>query len=328
MKWLFRLTVLVVAGWSGYWFIGARAQENLFANLLADGREDGCTAESGDLGVGGFPYRFDTSLTDLSFRDPSGKWGWQADEFLITALTYQPNHVIAAWPGTQILDTPEGRVTVDSDVLRASIVVAPAINMPLERLQLEGAGLLLNGTGWMANISTLNAALFQNETTPTRYRLGIDLEDITPPAFITSRLGGGAYLPDLVDKLRLSGQIYFDREIDRPAFASATPPRPLRATIEPSFILWGPSELRLTGELRAAENGYVEGNLNFEVFNWQPFFETFRQASNLTTTEKLTLKRALDGASDGRNLAFTLNFINGETRIGPFTISPAPVYPF
>ena len=61
--------------------------------------------------------------------------------------------------------------------------------------------------------------------------------------------------------------------------------------------------------------------------NWQALYEVFKQISHLTTPEQLSLKRALDGASGGGNLIVTIDFANGETLIGPFSIGPAPRYP-
>ena len=119
-----------------------------------------------------------------------------------------------------------------------------------------------------------------------------------------------------------------DREIDRLAFASGAPPKPTTAVIEQAEIIWGSSTLGLNGELRAGSNGYVEGYLEFDVEGWQPLFDIYNSAARMSATEKLTLKRALDAASGGGNLAFTLRFSGGEASIGPFTIGPAPVYPF
>ena len=329
MKWIFKLTAAAAVLWSGYWFVGAQAQEKMYASLLAEGREQGWTVESRNLGVEGFPNRFDTTLTDLNFRDPSGKWAWRGETFQINALSYQPNHIIMAWDGEQTVETPEGSATINAELLRASLVVSPSLNLPLSRFQIEGTNLDVESPqNWSANIGTLNGALYQDETTPTRYRLGVELNGVTPPLNLISRLGGGSFLNGLVDKVHLSALVDFDREIDRRALERGVQPVPVSAVIEPSIIIWGESELAISGQLTPGANGFVEGSLDFEVQNWQPLFEAFKQASNLSTTEKMTLKRALDAASAGGNLIFTLNFVEGESRIGPFTIGQALKNPF
>jgi len=329
MKWMFKFVFLSAALWSGYWYFGAKAQEKAYAELLSESRDQGWTVESRNLGVSGFPNRFDTTITGLNLRDPSGRWGWRAEEFQLKALSYKPNHIIMAWPGEQEVETPEGSATINADLLRASLVVSPSINLPLSRFQIEGESVALDSTHLgLFNIGTLNGAFFQDETEATKYRLGISLSDITPPRSLTSRLGGGNIVSGSIESIKLSALVEFDREIDRLAFKNGQPPRPISAGIDPSLIIWGNSELSISGSLSMGANGFVEGYLNFDVQNWQPMYDVFKQASNLTTTELLTLKRALEGASGGSNLVFTVNFENGESRIGPFTIGPAPVYPF
>ena len=328
MKWMFKLLIMAAILWSGYWFVGAKAQKELFATLLSNSRNTGWTAESQTLGVQGFPNRFDTTLTHLDIQDPTGQWGWQAEAFQIKALSYSPDHVILAWPGAQVFNTPAGRLTLNAQLLRASLVLTPTPDLPLSRLQLEGAGLHLEaGAGWLAEIATLNAALFQNDSTKTRYHLGIDATGITPPARFTSRLGGGGNLPALISHLHIAAQVDFDREINRLAFSTGQPPLPTGAEIEPSRIIWGGSTLEVSGRLTANPAGYLDGILQLKAHNWQPLFAVFLRASQLGITEKLTLKRALDAASSTGELALTLTFANGETRIGPVRIGPAPAYP-
>jgi hypothetical protein len=329
MKWMFKLVFLSAALWSGYWFIGARAQEKIYGELLIESRNQGWIAESRNLGVSGFPNRFDTTLTGLNFRDPSGRWSWRGDEFQIKALSYQPNHIIMAWPGKQVVGTPEGDVTIDSEMLRASLVVTPASNLPLARFQIEGEAVALDipqiGD---AVIGMLNGALYQDENNPTSYRLGLELTDVSAPRGLISGIGGSSIINGDIERIQLSAKLEFDHELVRLALNGGQSPRLISASIQPSKIVWAGSELAVSGLISEGQNGLIEGQLRFDVKNWQPLYEVFKQASSLSTTELITLKRALDGASGGGALEFTLDFTDGNTMIGPIAIGPAPVYPF
>ena len=329
MKWMFKLVFLSAVLWGGYWYFGARAQEKIYVDLLAQSRDQGWTAESQNLGVTGFPNRFDTTLRGLNFRDPSGRWGWRGEEFQIKALSYKPNHIIMAWPGQQVLETPEGDVTFSADLLRASLVVSPSTNLPLSRFQIEGENIDLDSSRLgAAAIGVLNGAIFQDADAPTSYRLGIELTDVEPPRALVARIGGSSIFGGPAERVKLDAIVEFDREIDRIAFQNGNPPRPISAKIELGRIVWGESVLKISGELADAGNGFIQGDLHIDVENWQPMFEVFKQASHLTTTEQLTLKRAIDGAASSGSLVFTVSFVDGESRIGPFTIGPAPRYPF
>lgn len=329
MKWIFGFVFLAAAAWSGYWFVGARAQEKIYADLIAHSRDQGWTAESRHLGVSGFPNRFDTTLTGLNIRDPSGRWGWRADRFTIKSLSYQPNHIIMAWPGAQVVETPAGSVTLNAGLLRASLVVAPARTLPLSRFQIEGHAVALDGAQiGAAHIGTLNGALFQDEPGQARYRLGLDLRDVTPPPGLTSDLAGQPILPGPIGLIRLSAHVLFEKEIDRLALSNGQPPGPVSLEIESATLNWGDSTIELSGTLARGANGFIEGALQLDVKNWQPLYDLFRQGAHLTAPQRITLKRALDGASAGGDLRVTLEFRDGHTRIGPLTIGPAPTYPF
>jgi len=329
MKWIFKLVIVAALLWSGYWYIGAEAQKKLYTELVQDGRARGWTLDSQNLEVVGFPNRFDTSMTDLEFFDPSGLWGWQGAEFQIKALSYQPNHIIMAWPGVQRLQTPAGALSLNAALLRASLVLNPASTLPLDRLQIEGRDIDLKGAqGWAASVATLGAALFKHEIAIRQYRFGVEMTNITAPAARLSALNRGANLPEQIERLNISAQLEFDREIDRASFASGVIPRPISAIIAPSVMVWGESKLTVEGDLAATPNGYIEGQLNFEVSGWQALFDVFNQVTNLRPSEAEAVQRALEGASADGRLVFTVNFDNGSTRIGPFTIGPAPAYPF
>ncbi len=329
MKWMFKFVFLAAALWSGYWYFGAQAQERIYVDLLNEGRNQGWTAESRNLGVSGFPNRFDTTFTDLNFRDPSGRWQWRGERFQLKALSYQPNHIIMAWPGEQEIGTPEGSIKFNAELLRASLVVSPSNTLPLARFQIEGEQIALDSPDFgTAQIANLNGALHQDEAIATTYLLGIKFTDITPPTRLSTGLSGIPFLTGAIESIGISATLEFDREIDRLALQNGHPPRPISAKIEQAKIVWGGSELTVTGEVHEGSGRYIEGSLSFDVQNWEPLYEVFKQASHLSTTELLTLKRALDSIAGEGNLAFTVSFANGNSRIGPITIGPAPVYPF
>ena len=329
MRWMLKLLLVLSALWSGYWYLGFTAQKQLYSNLLETGRSQGWVAESQDLAVLGYPDRFDTTLNEFSFQTPDKRWGWSGDSFQIKALSYRLNHLALAWQGRQNVQTPEGSFGFEAGLFLADLVFSPDANLPLSRLQLEGEAIDISiPSGLKADITTLNADVFQDGTTPTRYQLDLDLRDISlPPTFVSSILPGRS-LSGIVERIHISAQLDFDREIDRTVLGRGSAPAPVFALIEPSQIRWGNAGLTVEGELSAANNGYIEGRLSFDVSNWPPLFEAFKAMSNLSATQRITLKRALDSASSQGRLQFTLQFENGQTRIGPFAIGPAPIYPF
>ena len=133
MRKLLVLIFALAALWSGYWFVGATAVERGTQVLLDDLRAQGWQVEVADVGTRGFPNRFDTTATQVKLADPLGGFTWTAPFFQVLALSYKPNHVIAALPESQSFELPGQTLQVDSTRMRASLVVEPGTALALDR---------------------------------------------------------------------------------------------------------------------------------------------------------------------------------------------------
>ncbi|MBL4808167.1 MAG: DUF2125 domain-containing protein [Rhodobacteraceae bacterium] len=328
MRWLIKLIVIAAIGWSGYWFIGARGQEQLLAVWLENNREAGWTAETKTMGVTGFPNRFDTIITGLNLQDPESGWGWVAEEFQIFALSYKPNHLIMAWPGLQTITTPEGNVTIEGSQMRGSVELGASTNLPLERLRFEGSEIVVStDMGWDGTILGANIALFQVEGEPQRYRLGVDMAEISIPQKYMPLIVQLGQNSNLISRILASIYVDFDQQIDRNALTDGLPTW-RNMDVDSVSVTWGRASLTITGSLTPADNGYIDGHLDFHVENWRMLFAAFRQMSNLRLSELASVETALNRVAQGTNLDFTLRFENGKTLIGPMTIGPALINPF
>ncbi|WP_300527118.1 DUF2125 domain-containing protein [Maricaulis sp.] len=99
--------VLLLAGYSGYWFYAAgRVGEEMRAWIL-DKEEAGYEIEYTDLRVSGFPYRFQIQLTEPHFRAPASDGGWDARLAGVqaNALPYDFSHWIVSFDGPLVLDS-------------------------------------------------------------------------------------------------------------------------------------------------------------------------------------------------------------------------------
>ncbi len=327
MRWLMKLMIFVGLGWSGYWFVGAKAQEQLFANWLETNRDSGWVAQSTEMSVTGFPNRFDTIITDLDLQGPHGDWGWQADGFQVFALSYQPNHIIMAWPGKQVISNSHGSLTLDGTEMRGSIEVTPNTDLTLERLRVEATDLNVQSSdGWEAAAQYANLALFQDEEKPSLYRLGIELTDVNIPAEYMAAVVQVGQNTNLISSVLASAFIDFEQEIDRNTLNNGLP-RWKTVELDELAIDWGRANLMMSGELRPAGNGYIDGNIDFHVTNWQMLFAAFEEMSQLKPTELTLIESVLAGISNGNTLDFSLRFSNGKTYIGPIAIGGAPIDP-
>jgi len=330
MRFLLTIVILAALAWSGWWLYAARAREAALVGWLEARRADGWLAEARDIAVSGYPNRLDVTVTGLDLADPASGWTWSADTFQILSLSYRPNHVIAAWPGEQRVGTPQGTVTVTSDVLRGSVVFEPSTRLGLDRATIEIENLALAADdGWRAAVGTaVVAARRGGEGAPQfAYDLGVSGSDLTPPGGWTEQLDRTRLLPAAIGSVDLDAVLVFDRAWDRAAVEGENPSLEALRVRDVSLI-WGELDLRGRGRLEADARGRAEGELELRARNWREMLQIAESSGALPGAAAsalrtgLTLLATLGG--DENSLTVPLVFADGRTRIGPVAIGEAP----
>jgi hypothetical protein len=117
----FALAALVFAAWSGFW-AWARGE---VARRLDAGQQR--LADAGfqiawkDRQIGGYPFRLDVTLTDVSVREPSG-WTAATPRLEAEAQAFAPDRwLIAAPAGLTFVRPQGGPVAVSGRLIRASL---------------------------------------------------------------------------------------------------------------------------------------------------------------------------------------------------------------
>jgi len=190
MRVLLTLILVAAAGWSGYWFVGRTGVTHGFERWFEARRAEGWVAETSAIVTRGFPNRFDTSFADLALAAPETGLAWEAPFFQLLALSYRPNHVIAVWPERQLMATPIEKYTVESADMRASIVTAADIRLPLERTTLSAERLAVTPrSGDQATrVEALRLGAERVPASPATYRLGLAADGLMPARFKAARM--------------------------------------------------------------------------------------------------------------------------------------------
>ena len=197
-KAIFVVLIVAVVGWSAYWWVNAGMRRDAVETWFAERQADGWVAEYGDLRVTGYPNRVDTILTDVALADPDSGWSWQGPRFEMLTLSYQPFEIIAVWPGQHMIASPYQRVSVEGEVLRASLAVSANGQFELDRARIEGRDVTIGSTaGWTVEVPELAVATQQPEDTPdpTRHRFGLTLTDATLSGDLRRQLDPRNLLP-------------------------------------------------------------------------------------------------------------------------------------
>lgn len=327
------LLALAAFGWSGWWFYHAAARERAVTEWLAERREAGWVAEAAEVRVDGFPYRFDTIVAGLELADPGSGWSWRAPEFGFTSLAYQPQHIIADWPGEQVIATPIETVRVRSDTLRGSVVFDPTSRLTLNRSSIEIGGLtILGDSGWQAAIGRALLATRQAavaEVAPgTAHDVSFTAQGLRLPEAWTARLDRAGVLPEALETAEFDLTLVFDRPWDRAAVEGENPALE-QVRIREARLGWGRLDLRGSGTLTADAQGYAEGEIDLRARNWREMVEIAESAGAIPSGMSGAVRSGLGFiaqlSGDPEVLELPLTFADGRTRLGPIGLGPAPV---
>lgn len=321
---------LVLAGlWAGYWVIGAKSTERAFSSWIEDRQSDGWVAEVDDLTTRGFPNRFDTIFSGLELADPETGLSWRAPEFQLLALSYKPQHVIAVWPGTHIISTPQQKIEISGQDVKGSIVVAPTPDLSLERSSIVLQDLAFRSSqGWTAGLEHGQLATRQLETGTNRHEVHFEATNLTPASSFVQSLASDDLLPPVFEGVTLKANLDFDAPWDRSAIEEKRP-QITRIDLTELKAKWGELELWLAGAVDVDGQGIPNGNVTVKARNWRQMIEIARASGALapelvsTVTGALNFVAGLSG--DQETLDVPLRLAGGAMFLGPIPIGKAPV---
>ncbi|MGS4944324.1 DUF2125 domain-containing protein [Meridianimarinicoccus sp. RP-17] len=330
MRILLAVILVAAVAWAGYWFLGAQAVERGLRGWLDARTAEGWVVSVERLETAGFPNRFDTTLTGVELADPATGWAWQAPFFQTLALSYRPNHVIAVWPDSQTLATPLQRMDIGSDRMRGSLVFAGGTAFTLDRATVEMSAVTLeSNAGWQAAMADNQLAL---RRTPAKaghsYDIAFDATDLALPDGLAARLGQGANVGDVVQRLSMEAQVEFDAPWDRRAIEDRRP-QPTRIDLTLARASWGGLDLRLAGTLDVDTAGVPTGSVTIKATNWREMLDMATAAGLVPAN----LARLLEGGlaqmarmnGNPDTLDVPLRFAEGRVSLGGLLpLGPAP----
>lgn len=167
MRYLLAAIVAAALGWGGYWYLGASQTERALRGWFDARSQEGWVANYSDISTTGFPNRLDSTIRDPELADPDTGVAWRAPFVQFLSLSYKPNHIIAVWPRTQTLASPNETITILSDGLKGSLVFEPRSNLAIDRATIESGPLRMSSTAdWDIGAQSGQFALRQAPASP------------------------------------------------------------------------------------------------------------------------------------------------------------------
>jgi len=328
MRILLIAVIVAAAGWSGYWMISSRGVENDLRDWLDQRADAGWIAEYGDVSTQGFPNRFDTTVTDLDLADPASGIAWTAPFFQLLRLSYQPNHLIAIWPASQTIATPQQRISVQTSDARASLVFKSGTNHEVERISAVFTDVQLSSTaGWTADMPEARLATRPSDRMLGGIDVALQATNLHPRNAGLDRLAATDLLPKRLDLLKFDAALRFDAPWDQAAIEGNRPQvtamdlRLLQAT-------WGKLDLWAAGDLSFDDLGRASGSITIKAKNWQEILQIGVAAGWVperfagTLESGLSLLSSLAGSP--KTLDAPLSFDKGKVSFGPIKLGTLP----
>ncbi|MCB1390440.1 MAG: DUF2125 domain-containing protein [Rhodobacteraceae bacterium] len=318
LKWVTALAVLATAVWCGYWFVGARALDRVIDQGLAHLPE----VSVQDHHIQGFPNRFDVTFDAPHIRVDGAEW--QAPFVQLFALSYRLNHVIAVFAHDQLLLAGDTGAALHSEDLRASLLMEPGLDLPLDAVTLVGQQLDLSVDGGTTGIDRLRLA--SRRIDDRVHQLVALAEGVFPDPRAMDSLDPQRLWPRRFDVLRLDAEAEFDRVLDRHLF-DGPEPQLARLTLTGLHATWEGVDIDIAGRLTPGRDGALSGDVSAVVSGWRRLLVLLRDSGVLTPDLHDGLEHALAAMAagqDGQSLEVPLSVVDGEVRLGPLWLGTLP----
>ena len=326
-----RLTFFVVAlgiAWSAYWLIGKTAKEQVITAWLEGRRAAGWTVEYSDFQVAGFPNRFDSRFRDLELYSPVSGFGWATPEFHIFALSYRPNHIIAAFANRQVVTLPFEQIEINSDEMLASVVFAPDTLLAVDRISLTADNLDLDSSiGWRSRADRFSLATRRVVAGNFAHEVAFEATGVTPTNAFRNGLDPKGQLPLVIERVWLDLTLDFNAPWDRVAVECGAP-EVTGIGLNDVAIRWGDLELKANGTLVVDPDGQINGRIGLVIRNWRQVLDLVVLAGLIGERTAVAVSNALSvltaATENPESLSVPLVLENGAMVLGPVTIGPAP----
>lgn len=261
------LVLLVIAGWSAFWFVSHNKTQALLDQLMARQINGEPVLNCDDQKLGGYPFRL--LLTCSGYQLTNAKTGWQVTggPLRVVWQVYAPNlALLESELAVSAKHRPTGQsFDIQSELLRASMRFTATANISRASIEMSKPTITSTDPLFSSMIGILKA-----QTLALHVRANPESERDLDLAINTTDL-------DLAGLPVISGDFSFTAK-DGLAIILQNHPDPARAWMQQSGrieqvnsnIEIGQKTLRLSGDLAFDEFGQTNGKLALKILNPRP----------------------------------------------------------
>ena len=327
-RFMIRLLVLLAVLWCGWWALASYGVSQAITSWVDARRDQGMELEA-QTSQGGFPFNIATQLTAFEIKNPKTSAVISATGGSLKARTYWPGYIDINLPEDPILLEEAGaRTALQATGGQVRLRLRPGFALELGNLQLDAEALALRlNDAELLSLEGLDIAADQTAADRARYDLRLSADALTPGALPRDLLALPADWPAVFDAFTASGAVTFDGPLTRRSFEDI-PPQFRQITLTEMSIIWGEVSLTGTGGLDVDAQGVPEGNMTFQVKDWQGLLDLAEGASVLPPDRRgqaeLMLRLVANRSGRPEDLDLDLQFSGGQMAFSGIPLGPAP----
>lgn len=328
MRKLIVAAVVLALIYGGYWFVGQSQIQSRLTEALTRIDEGPYELQYDSLTTRGFPSRFDTTITDLSFEDPAAGLRWDLPVFQLLALSYQPNNVRAYFPPEQIITVDDRPFTLFTEAMAARGQVSPSASLPFQQAELE----LVNPRvrtpeGAELALARLFAAMRLSPETTQTYDAFIEARAIVLPENIRTMIDPQQTQPPVIQSLRFDSDVTLTEPLALNT-DQTTPVQIETLSIAEFELAWGEISATAIGDLTPDADGVLSGSVTLVARNWQQTFDLAIANGMLGDNQRFLFAGLAENLDETPQIAdtltLTLTITDGEMSVGGYPLGPAP----
>ena len=328
MRKVFWLVAVLALLYCGYWVLGAKGTEKGIAAWIRARSAEGWQAEVSDISTGGFPLRFDTTLSHPQFADPRSGVALSTSQIDILSQSFRPTRFTARFAPEALLSTPYEKLTITQDLAEAQLFVDPGPRLTLDHASVQLDGLKIVSTNeWSVALDHAQFNTQRSDDDPLEHDITFIAEGFAPSQNMARLLQDQDGLSDTFETLDMDMTARFDAPWDIRALAGPRP-QPTHITLRAFSAQWGALTLRLAGDFVVDAEGYPTGTLAVKAENWREMIAVARSVGTIPQDMASIAERAggilagLSGRKDTIDAELTVK--NGTISLGILPLGPAP----
>lgn len=320
MKRILRLVVVLGLVFLGLWTLArhqlARTADQFLAGQVALGGR-------GTASAGTYPGQLDLTLQDLVLVDPNSGDRLESPSVQVSAPSWKPWQLTLTTRSLALVGAR--RLALDAGQAQFDLLIAPGPDLALNSAQILGQHLRLTMEDlWEIGLARLDARLVQQLDRPQTYQLQIDADTLTPAAAISADLAAIG-MDGPIQSVTMAGLLTFAAPLDR--YMDETGPRLTAIDWADSRLQWGKAQIVTSGRIIADPQGLAAGAVTVEVTHWRDLMAVTVALGLLSPDKAGIVQKGLVQMADPADpnvVKLTFKAKDGEVRLGPFSIGPAP----